>query len=310
MRAATLVPSARLAAVRLPARGQACRRGSAAAAVLAGRVGAYWGLVIAPTGLSAGRGLSDPLYAPANRVRRHDGLRRHGRGGRHRLHLADQARARRGSDCARRSARRSRHARSPPGAIWGRPMWGTYWQWRTRGSCLETRAAVPVSWAISRCAPRSTTATGGSRQRGARGRRRRQRADHSLLGRLVELAAPGPAFMRARQAAMHRSMLMPLLIMMLAFTCASAGCLLTRGCRARSSNANATRAGSARSSRSMQAMMEFFTMGGYAAYVWSAYGITLAVVLVNACVARVARTRCAARGARRRAAHSRVDSRR
>ena len=28
-------------------------------------------------------------------------------------------------------------------------------------------------------------------------------------------------------------------------------------------------------------MIDFFGMGGYAPYVWSAYGITLAVVLVN-----------------------------
>jgi heme exporter protein CcmD len=33
-------------------------------------------------------------------------------------------------------------------------------------------------------------------------------------------------------------------------------------------------------------MMEFLRMGGEAAYVWSAYGITLAVVLFNAWWAR------------------------
>jgi heme exporter protein CcmD len=33
-------------------------------------------------------------------------------------------------------------------------------------------------------------------------------------------------------------------------------------------------------------MMEFLRMGGEAAYVWSAYGITLAVVLLNAWWAR------------------------
>jgi heme exporter protein D len=33
-------------------------------------------------------------------------------------------------------------------------------------------------------------------------------------------------------------------------------------------------------------MTEFLAMGGYAAYVWSAYGITLAVLLVSAWAAR------------------------
>ena len=33
-------------------------------------------------------------------------------------------------------------------------------------------------------------------------------------------------------------------------------------------------------------MIDFFGMGGYAAYVWSAYGITLAVILINVWAAR------------------------
>jgi heme exporter protein D len=36
---------------------------------------------------------------------------------------------------------------------------------------------------------------------------------------------------------------------------------------------------------------QFLEMGGYAAYVWSAYGITLLVVLLNVWAARRARTR-------------------
>lgn len=36
-------------------------------------------------------------------------------------------------------------------------------------------------------------------------------------------------------------------------------------------------------------MMDFLRMGGYAAYVWSAYGITLLVVLINIWSARRAR---------------------
>lgn len=33
-------------------------------------------------------------------------------------------------------------------------------------------------------------------------------------------------------------------------------------------------------------MIDFFGMGGYAAYVWSAYGITLAVLLANVWAAK------------------------
>lgn len=36
-------------------------------------------------------------------------------------------------------------------------------------------------------------------------------------------------------------------------------------------------------------MSEFFEMGGYAAYVWSAYAITLIVILLNVWTARRAR---------------------
>jgi heme exporter protein D len=38
-------------------------------------------------------------------------------------------------------------------------------------------------------------------------------------------------------------------------------------------------------------MTEFFAMGGYAPYVWSAYGITLLVILLNIWSARRARVR-------------------
>ena len=33
-------------------------------------------------------------------------------------------------------------------------------------------------------------------------------------------------------------------------------------------------------------MSEFLGMGGYAAYVWTAYGITLVVLVLNICLAR------------------------
>jgi heme exporter protein D len=45
-------------------------------------------------------------------------------------------------------------------------------------------------------------------------------------------------------------------------------------------------------------MSEFLAMGGYAAYVWSAYGITLLVILLNIWAARRARVRSLERVAR------------
>ena len=109
-------------------------------------------------GSRAGRGLSDPLYPSADRVRRHDGVRRHGGGRRHRLHLADQARARGGGHARRRSARRSPRARSRPAPSGGGRRGERSGSGAIRGSCPR-RCCCSCSWAISRCAPHSRTAT-------------------------------------------------------------------------------------------------------------------------------------------------------
>ena len=45
-------------------------------------------------------------------------------------------------------------------------------------------------------------------------------------------------------------------------------------------------------------MSDFLAMGGYAPYVWSAYGITLLVILLNIWAARRARVRSLERIAR------------
>ncbi|HEX7080351.1 MAG TPA: heme exporter protein CcmD [Gammaproteobacteria bacterium] len=45
-------------------------------------------------------------------------------------------------------------------------------------------------------------------------------------------------------------------------------------------------------------MIDFLSMGGYAAYVWSAYGITLLVLLINIWAARRSRLRPLERVAR------------
>jgi heme exporter protein D len=46
-------------------------------------------------------------------------------------------------------------------------------------------------------------------------------------------------------------------------------------------------------------MKGFFDMGGYAAYVWPAYGVTLVVLLLNVAWARGALTRAIAAARRR-----------
>ena len=54
-------------------------------------------------------------------------------------------------------------------------------------------------------------------------------------------------------------------------------------------------------------MSEFFDMGGYAAYVWPAYAVTLIVVLANAFSAR-RRLQSAQQEARRRLATRKADA--
>jgi heme exporter protein CcmD len=56
--------------------------------------------------------------------------------------------------------------------------------------------------------------------------------------------------------------------------------------------------------RGGSALIEFLKMGGYAAYVWSAYGITLTVILFNIWAARRAR-----RLPLERVAHTAADDR-
>jgi heme exporter protein CcmD len=55
-------------------------------------------------------------------------------------------------------------------------------------------------------------------------------------------------------------------------------------------------------------MTEFFSMGGDGAYVWSAYGITLVVLVLNAWLAR-AKRRAAWKRAQQLAAHAETPRR-
>jgi hypothetical protein len=78
-------------------------------------------------------------------------------------------------------------------------------------------------------------------------RRRRQRADHSLLGAMVELTASGRTVAKLRQTVHAGSMLWPLLSMLLGFMCSSARCCAC-GCAAKCSIASASRRGCGRRS--------------------------------------------------------------
>ena len=76
------------------------------------------------------------------------------------------------------------------GSLWGRPMWGTYWAWDPRLTSELILLFLYVGVMSLRLGVRGSGARRSCR-RIAGDRRRRQRAHHSLLGRVVELAAPG-----------------------------------------------------------------------------------------------------------------------
>ena len=76
------------------------------------------------------------------------------------------------------------------GSLWGRPTWGTYWVWDARLTSELVLLLLYFGVLALYCHRR------GSRPRRPRRRdpgagRRRQPADHQVLGRLVEHAAPG-----------------------------------------------------------------------------------------------------------------------
>src|SRR5690606_38927282 len=129
------------------------------------------------------------------------------------------------------------------------------------------------------------------------GRRRRERADHPLLRRVVEHPAPGPDVDEARQPFDHDGHAGPaarddrrvhVLLRLARFEPAAGPDCRTGTCR---SLAAAARGGGSQ-------MSDFLAMGGHAPYVWSAYGITLLVILLNIWAARRVRVRALERLAR------------
>ena len=76
------------------------------------------------------------------------------------------------------------------GSLWGEPMWGTYWEWDPRLTSELMLLFLYLGYMGLRAGIEDTQRADRA-QRRAGDRRRGQRADHSLLGDLVELAAPG-----------------------------------------------------------------------------------------------------------------------
>ena len=103
------------------------------------------------------------------------------------------------------------------GSLWGRPTWGTFWEWDGRMTStlvlLFIYLGIIALWrAFDDQLPRRP-----HRRRGDAGRRARHSGDQ-VLGRLVEHAAPAGSILTPAGPKMPASILTPLFVMMLAFT--------------------------------------------------------------------------------------------
>jgi heme exporter protein CcmD len=112
---------------------------------------------------------------------------------RHALADADAARPR------PRSGRASRLVCLVTGSLWGKPMWGTWWVWDARLTSMLMLFFLYLGHIA--CGRRADDeAKRGARAGHPGAGRRHQRADHQVLGRLVEHAAPAGLDHPARRA--------------------------------------------------------------------------------------------------------------
>jgi len=113
------------------------------------------------------------------------------------------------------------------GSLWGRPMWGTYWD---VGSAPDVRAhpALLISRVYGIALRDRRCAACRSRERITGGRGSSQRADHSLFRPVVELSASGAVSHEAAKPEMPAAMLIPLLMMLAGFTFFFVALLLVR----------------------------------------------------------------------------------
>ena len=75
------------------------------------------------------------------------------------------------------------------GSLWGRPMWGTYWVWDARLTSVLVLFLMYLG-VIALWRTVDDPSRAGTRRRDPDAGRRDQPADHQVLGRLVEHAAP------------------------------------------------------------------------------------------------------------------------
>ena len=108
------------------------------------------------------------------------------------------------------------------GSIWGKPMWGTWWVWDAR----LTSVFILFLLYLGIIALTRALDDAGARRLGRRHHhagRLHQHPDHQILGRLVEHAASA-ARCRFGGPTIDPSLLWPLLVMALGFTCCSSRC--------------------------------------------------------------------------------------
>ena len=75
------------------------------------------------------------------------------------------------------------------GSLWGKPMWGTYWVWDARLTSMLVLFLLYLGLIALVADDRGAWPRRPRRRHPGPGRRR-QRADHQILGRVVEHAAP------------------------------------------------------------------------------------------------------------------------
>ena len=169
------------------------------------------------------------------------------------------------------------------GSLWGKPMWGTYWVWDARLTSELILLFLYFGYiAISRAFedPRSGERAGAVLALVGVV----NLPDNPLLCSVVEYRClhQGPTVFVGSGSDISASMLVPLLIMIAGFTAFFAACLLKRiqgEILGREGDAAWVRE---LVEKTMRSWDEFLSMGGYAVYVWPAYGIAALVLLSNA----------------------------
>ena len=157
------------------------------------------------------------------------------------------------------------------GSLWGKPMWGAYWVWDARLTSFLLLFFLYLGYMALWNAIEDEIARRARRRDPGAGRRG-QSADHQILGRLVEHAASGREHLRQGRAADRAGV--PVAAV------PDGGGLHVPVLRAVAGahphrNPRPPRARAAAAGRWMHELRAFFAMGGYAAYVWPAYGASL-----------------------------------